>query len=168
LPEKFQYAFDGDHEYAHQFGPVEWIDWGNVSPNWTPQPPAQGVQVIAQANQDGTEVLCRYKQFILARREERTMQNWAALLGTQKQIIFTGPPGTGKTLAAKRLAAFMLTNAVPEIRDIDNRLRGLRAPFQAGQAGAWDIVQFHPSYFDKVRLGEGLVSSEGAGAEIGA
>ncbi len=96
------------------------------------------------------------------------MQNWAALLGTQKQIIFTGPPGTGKTLAAKRLAAFMLTNAVPEIRDIDNRLRGLRAPFQAGQAGAWDIVQFHPSYFDKVRLGEGLVSSEGAGAEIGA
>ena len=74
------------------------------------------------------------------------MQNWAALLGTQKQIIFTGPPGTGKTLAAKRLAAFMLTNAVPEIRDIDNRLRGLRAPFQAGQAGAWDIVQFHPSY----------------------
>lgn len=74
------------------------------------------------------------------------MQDWAALLQAQKQIIFTGPPGTGKTLAAKRLAAFMLTDAVPETGAVDGVLNNLRAPFREGQAGAWDIVQFHPSY----------------------
>ena len=63
-----------------------------------------------------------------------------------RNVILTGPPGTGKTLLAKRLAAYMLTNTVPETGAVDGVLKNLRMPFQEGQAGAWDIVQFHPAY----------------------
>ena len=148
LDEGFQYHFceDPEIEYAHEFCPVEWVDWNDVSPNWTPQPPAQGVLAIANARQDGEEISTRYHLYIQQREAEREMQHWAALLRAQKQIIFTGPPGAGKTLLAKRLAAYMLTNAMPGIRNVDEVLAARRMPFQEGQPGAWDIVQFHPSY----------------------
>ncbi|WP_114912698.1 AAA family ATPase [Acidibrevibacterium fodinaquatile] len=142
LDQGFRYNFCVEIEYAHQFGPVEWVDWNDVSPNWTPQPPAQGVLAIANARQDGAEISRIYHRYIQKRDAERAMQNWAALLRAQKQIIFTGPPGTGKTLLAKQLAAFMLTNAVPEIGEVDQVLAKLRMPFQEDQPGAWDIVQF--------------------------
>jgi hypothetical protein len=53
---------------------------------------------------------------------------------------------------AKRLAAFMLTDAAPQIHEVDDALAKLRMPFKEDQPvkedqlGAWDIVQFHPSY----------------------
>lgn len=148
LEQGFRYNFceDPEIEYAHQFGPVKWVDWNAVSPNWTPQPPAQGVLAIANARQDGEEISTRYHFYIQQRDAEQKMQNWAALLRAQRQIIFTGPPGTGKTLLAKRLAAFMLTSVVPDIDKVDEILKPLQMPFKEGQPGAWDIVQFHPSY----------------------
>ncbi|MGC8523209.1 MAG: McrB family protein [Acidibrevibacterium sp.] len=87
-----------------------------------------------------------YEELGEIRRQLETLEDWSSLLEAQRQIIFTGPPGTGKTLSAKRLAAFMLNGQVPEIGAVDDILTDLRMPFREGQPGAWDIVQFHPSY----------------------
>lgn len=77
------------------------------------------------------------------------MEEWAHLLKRQRQIIFTGPPGTGKTRQAKHLAARMITGRLLEPVEVDQVLEQHRIGqhrLDQIEGGAWDIVQFHPSY----------------------
>lgn len=135
---------DQETEYAHTFGPVVWHDWERVSGDWAPNPPARSVPIIAELNNHANEVATRFEQYLNKIEQENKMSQYAEILDGKKQLIFTGPPGTGKTREAKRLAYFMLHETIPPA-DFENTLAQLQNnPNQ--QAGAWDIIQFHPSY----------------------
>ena len=134
------------HWFHHRF-PVEvlgWYDEDNPRYNLDINPPAQGTfQILNNPNTPTYRGVQRWLQV------KEVAMRFAALksaITNFRNVILTGPPGTGKTLLAKRLAAYMLTNTVPETGAVDGVLKNLRMPFQEGQAGAWDIVQFHPAY----------------------
>lgn len=72
----------------------------------------------------------------------------------RRQLVLQGPPGTGKTFLAMQLAAVLL--GLPEgdaedfakVRDHLEPRQVAKLPLDAPTPvqGAWEIVQFHPSY----------------------
>ena len=69
------------------------------------------------------------------------------------QLILQGPPGTGKTYLARQVAAKILGAHDEEVSSSEcldsflNHHQVLdREELPSGSPGAWDIVQFHPSY----------------------
>ncbi|WP_420618903.1 McrB family protein [Candidatus Poriferisocius sp.] len=69
------------------------------------------------------------------------------------QLILQGPPGTGKTYVARQVAAKVLGAGVEKItspQELDGFLQEHQVhdweELPADAPGAWDIVQFHPSY----------------------
>jgi MoxR-like ATPase len=133
--------------FKHRF-PVRVVGWFEQDLAQHPQirftPVARGTfQVLRNVHTPMYRSLCLWLQL------KETDMRFTALesaITKFKNLILTGPPGTGKTLHAKRLAAYILTNAVPDIYQVDKVLENLRMPSQKNQQGAWDIVQFHPSY----------------------
>lgn len=105
-------------------------------------PPAQGTfQMLIDPNGATYRAI---KDWCHNISTSKSLRMTSQLLDQRKQIIFTGPPGTGKTREAKRLAYFMLHEQIPPA-DFENTLALLQNnPNQ--QVGAWDIVQFHPSF----------------------
>jgi MoxR-like ATPase len=72
----------------------------------------------------------------------------------RRQLVLQGPPGTGKTYLAMQMAAVLLGLPDADVEDFD-KVRAHLHPRQVGAlspdaptpaAGAWEIVQFHPSY----------------------
>lgn len=72
----------------------------------------------------------------------------------RRQIVLQGPPGTGKTYLAMQLTAVLLGLPDSDAEDFD-KVRAYLDPRQVGALpegtptpaeGAWEIVQFHPSY----------------------
>ena len=58
------YRFDGAHEYANVFSyGAKWIDWHQISPDFTPQAPAQSVLGIAHIRNDRQEILDIWETF---------------------------------------------------------------------------------------------------------
>lgn len=95
---------------------------------------------------------------ILKLIKEHEREDILNLLKNQKQIILYGPPGTGKTYLAKEIAACML-GLEPHSREFRER------KFKPGsnQDGAWEIVQFHPSYnYEDFVRGIKVTASSGA------
>ena len=138
---------DGPLWFRHRF-PVKVMGWYEQDLAQDPQigftPPAQGTfQILNNPNTPTYQSVQRWLQL-----KEAGMR-FAALesaITNFRNLILTGPPGTGKTLLAKRLTAFMLTGAAPKTGEVDDVLEAQRMPFKENQNGAWDIVQFHPSY----------------------
>ena len=148
VPPNPAYTYDDRYNYAHGFGPVTWHDWGDVSQGWSPAPPSRA-PAACHVDNDHDRIENLFRAFIQRRNRILAMDEWAELLAQQGQLIFTGPPGTGKTLEAKRLAARLITGQVPPIEAVDETLVPLRSNMPdvvPGAGGAWDIVQFHPSY----------------------
>jgi MoxR-like ATPase len=56
--------------------------------------------------------------------DQATIAGWRRRLERKKHIVLQGPPGTGKTFVAERLARLLVSETT----------------------GAWDVLQFHPSY----------------------
>jgi len=142
------YTYDDQVGYAHGFGPVTWYDWDEVSDDWTPTPPAL-VHAAARVVNDHERIESVFRGFLQRKYRLRNMDEWVDVLTQQGQIIFTGSPGTGKTFQAKRLAARMITGHAPseDAREIYVSLEPLQLrDDKADPKGAWDIVQFHPSY----------------------
>jgi len=96
VPENFSYSFDENYEYAHQFGPVTWYRWNEVSPDWVgPNPPPQ-LHGACNVGNDANQIINIFRNFLLQKRRDQLMNNQKMLLEQRKQIIFIGPPGTGK------------------------------------------------------------------------
>ena len=133
--------------FPHRF-PVEVIGWYEQDLALYPQiafaAPAQGAfQLLNNPNLPTYQNVQRWLQLKEAHMRFAALES---AITNFRNLILTGPPGTGKTLSAKLLTAYMLTGRVPEINGVDTVLNPLRMPFIEGQPGAWDIVQFHPSY----------------------
>lgn len=141
VPKNFSYSFDNNYNYAHEFGRVTWYRWNEVSPDWVGPPPPRQLHGACNVGNDATRVIDIFRNFLFTKRQDQLMNNQKTILEQRKQIIFTGPPGTGKTREAKRLASFMLTGRADE--NI-SKFRGLSVRENA--PGAWEIIQFHPSY----------------------
>lgn len=148
IPPNPTYSFNDAYNYAHGFGPVTWHDWGDISQDeWAPKPPARLVAVCNVGNnRDRVENL--FRAFLQQENRSHAMDEWIELISQQHQIILTGPPGTGKTLQAKRLAGRLITGKAPLNDTVDKVLEPLRLESDADPSpgGAWDLVQFHPSY----------------------
>ena len=129
--------------FPHRF-PVEVIGWYDQDVALYPQiafaAPAQGTfRTLTKPNLPTYQSVQHWLQL---KEAHMTFAALESAITNFRNLILTGPPGTGKTLMAKRLAAYMLTNVVPGIGNVDNVL----AIIEEGQPGTWDIVQFHPSY----------------------
>ncbi len=59
-----QYEYNPNYEYAHTWGPVNWIDWETVSPDWRPHPPALGVLALAQIRNDHDRVVEVFRRYL--------------------------------------------------------------------------------------------------------
>ncbi len=149
------YAFEPNpppndpHWFRHRF-PVEVIGWYEQDLALYPQIafvaplPAQGTFQIL--NNPNTPTYQSVQHWLQLKEAHMRFAALESAITNFRNLILTGPPGTGKTLSAKLLTAYMLTGRVPEINGVDTVLNPLRMPFIEGQPGAWDIVQFHPSY----------------------
>jgi len=148
IPPSPTYSFCKEFNYAHGFGPVTWHDWSDISQDkWAPNPPTRLVAVCNVGNnRDRVESL--FGAFLQQKSRSHAMDEWIELISQQHQIILTGPPGTGKTLQAKRLAGRLITGTAPPNDTVDEYLEPLRLESDADPSpgGAWDLVQFHPSY----------------------
>ena len=154
---------DGPLWFRHRF-PVKVMGWYEQDLAQHPQirftPPAQGTFQIL--NNPNTPTYQSVQCWLQLKEAGMRLAALESAVTNFRNLILTGPPGTGKTLLAKQLAAFMLTNAVPEIGEVGQVLAKLRMPFQEDQPGAWDIVQFHPSYnYDDFVRGIRIRTNEG-------
>jgi len=56
MPADINHHYDPAWNYAHGLGPVEWVDWEEFSPDWTPVAPAKSVLAVAQMRQSAPHV----------------------------------------------------------------------------------------------------------------
>ena len=97
IPVKFTFQQNLGKYYSHGLGPVQWVDWADVSSHWAPRPSGQGVHGVENMGKYASKVQSLWEKY----KKENIMNE---LLANAKNLILTGSPGTGKTFLARQLA----------------------------------------------------------------